>query len=161
MGLGFQDRAGRYRPGDLRFRPTVVGDAAEWNDLGFGDVTLSFPGAAGPRRCPEGQLSPRAGSMGLSQSAMSHQPVLLVFPHGAGWFRPGGSPFISPDYQSCRCMERVLIRDGILSSPRCSGFIYEHQPISNGPVGLGLEFHTVRGGVDLGEIHFPPRVVGV
>ena len=35
------------------------------------DTTLSPPGAAGPRRWPEGQLSPRAGSMSPSQSAIS------------------------------------------------------------------------------------------
>ena len=34
-----------------------------------GDETLFSPGAAGPQRCPEGQLSPRAGSMSPSQPA--------------------------------------------------------------------------------------------
>ena len=32
---------------------------------------LSSPGVAGPRCCPEGQLSPRAGSMSPSQSAIT------------------------------------------------------------------------------------------
>ena len=36
-----------------------------------GGETISFPGGAGPRHCPERQLSPHAGSMSLSQSATS------------------------------------------------------------------------------------------
>ena len=35
------------------------------------DGILSFPAAAGPRRWPEGQLSPRAGSRNRDQSAVS------------------------------------------------------------------------------------------
>ena len=56
------------------------------------------PGAAGPRRWPEGQLSPRAGFMSPSQSATSQ------------W---------------------------------------------------GWRFHTVRSGIDQGELRFRPRFVGV
>ena len=35
------------------------------------DGNLSSPGAAGPRRGPKGQLSPRAGSKSPSQSAIT------------------------------------------------------------------------------------------
>ena len=56
------------------------------------------PGAAGPLRCPEGQLSPRAGSMSPSQSAITQ------------W---------------------------------------------------GWGFHTLRGGIDQGDLRFRPRFAGV
>ena len=62
------------------------------------DGKLSSPGAAGPRRWPEGQLSPRAGSVSLDQLAASQ---------------------------------------------------------------LGCGLHTLRGGIDPGDMRFRPRVVGV
>ena len=62
---------GGIGPGDPRFRPRVVGVVDTWNEFGPGDGKLSSPGPAGPRRCPEGQLSPRAGYMSLSQLATS------------------------------------------------------------------------------------------
>ena len=49
--------------------------------------------------------------------------------------------------------------DGNLSSPRYFGSIYDPQPVSDRPV--GLRFHTVRGGLDPGDHHFRPHVVGV
>ena len=65
-----------------------------------GDVILplSSPGAAGPRRWPDGQLSPRAGSMSPSQSTITQ------------W---------------------------------------------------GRGFHTLRGGIDPGDLRLRPRVVRV
>ena len=47
--------------GDVRFYCRVCRYIG--NDFGSGDRTLSFANAAGPRRCPEGQTSPRAGLM--------------------------------------------------------------------------------------------------
>ena len=37
--------------------------------------------------------------------------------------------------------------------------LHEPQPISNHPVGSGL--HTLRGGIDPGNLHLRPQVVGV
>ena len=37
-------------------------------------------------------------------------------------------------------------------------WLHEPQPISNHPVGLG--FHTLRDGIDPGDLRFRPRVVG-
>ena len=71
VGWGFHTLQGGIDPEDLRFRARVVGVVEIWKDFCSGDETLTFPGAAGLRRCPEGQLSPRASSMGLSQSATS------------------------------------------------------------------------------------------
>ena len=62
------------------------------------DGNLSSPGAAVPWRWPEGQLSPRAGSMSPSQSAITR------------W---------------------------------------------------GWGFHTLRGGIDPGDLRLRPRVAGV
>ena len=71
MGRGFYTARGGIILGDLCFRTQVVGVVEIWGDFSSGDTTLSSPGAAGPRRWPEGQLSPRAGSMSLIQSATS------------------------------------------------------------------------------------------
>ena len=49
--------------GDLRFRPRVVGVVETWKHILSGDETLSFPGLAGPRRWPKGNIFPRARSM--------------------------------------------------------------------------------------------------
>ena len=59
---------------------------------------LSSPGVAGPRRCAERQLAPRAGSMSPNQSEITQ------------W---------------------------------------------------GWGFHTLRGGIDPGDLRFRPQVVGV
>ena len=61
------------------------------------DGNLSSPGEAEPRRWHEGQLSPRAGSMSPSQSAITQR----------GW-----------------------------------------------------GFHTLCGGIDAGDLRFPPRIAG-
>ena len=71
LGWGFHTLRGGIDPGDLRFRPRVVGVVEMWKVFRSGNENLSSPGAAGPRRCPERQLSPRAGSMSLNQSATS------------------------------------------------------------------------------------------
>ena len=98
LGWGFHTLRGGIDPGDLRFRPRVVEVVEMWKDFQYEDETLSYPGVAGPRRCPERQLSPRAGSRSPSQSA-------------------------------------------------------------TGQVGWG--FHTLRGGIDPGDLRFRPRGIGV
>ena len=62
---------GGIDPEDLRSRPGAVLVVEIWNDLRSADGNLSFPTAAGPRRGPEGKVSPRPGSMGPSQSAIT------------------------------------------------------------------------------------------
>ena len=71
VGLGFPHPAGRYRPGRPAFTSSVVRVVEIWKEFWSGDGNLSSPGAAGPRRWPERQLSPRAGSMSSSQSAIT------------------------------------------------------------------------------------------
>ena len=63
---------GGIEPRDLRFRPRVVGVVEIWKDFESRDEALSSPGVAGPQRCPERQLSPRAGFMSPSHSAITH-----------------------------------------------------------------------------------------
>ena len=70
-GWGFHIARGEFDPGDLRFRPRVVEGVEIWKGFYPGEISLASPGAAGPRRWPEGQLAPRAGSMNLSQSAIT------------------------------------------------------------------------------------------
>ena len=68
---GFHTLRGSIDQGDLRIRPRVVGVVELWKYFYSGDQTLYTPGVAGPRRCPQRQLSPRAGSMSISQLATS------------------------------------------------------------------------------------------
>ena len=63
---------GGFDPGDQSFRPRVVEFVDVWKGFSPKDDNLSSPGAAGPQRWLEGQLSPRAGSMTPSQSAITH-----------------------------------------------------------------------------------------
>ena len=95
---GFHTLRGGIDTGDLRFRPRALGVVEIWKDIWSVDRNLSSPGAAGPRRWHEGQLSPGAGSMSPSQYAITQ---------------------------------------------------------------LGWGFHTLRGGIDPGDLRFRPRVVGV
>ena len=70
-GVGLLHRAGRYRPGRSLFSSAGCWSCGDMEGFLIRDKMLSSPGAAGPRRCPERQLSPRAGSMSLIQSATS------------------------------------------------------------------------------------------
>ena len=69
-------------------------------------------------------------------------------------------------------MEGFLTRGRELILPGCGGtsaltrgvtltarWLHEPQPINNHPVGLG--FHTLRGGIDPGDLRFRLRVDGV
>ena len=58
-------------PGDLRLRLRVNGVVEVWKGFQPGEGTVSSPGAAVPRRWPEGQLRPVAGSMSPNQSAFT------------------------------------------------------------------------------------------
>ena len=71
VGWDLYTARGGIDPGDLCFRPRIVGVVEIWRDFSSEHTTLSSPGAAGLRRWPEEQLSPRAGSMSFIQSATS------------------------------------------------------------------------------------------
>ena len=96
LGWGFHTLRGGIDPRNLRFRPRVVGVVEIWKDFQPGDGNLSSPGCA--------------GSM-YDLQLITDRPVGLGFPHRAGRFRPGVSPFSPPGYWICRCMDRFLIRE--------------------------------------------------
>ena len=95
VGLVFPHRAGRFRPGASPLSPVCrVVNGLE--DFLSRDGNLSSPGCAG---------------ILYDSQSVSDRPVGLGFPHRAGRFRPGGSPFSSPRCGRCRCMEGFLIRE--------------------------------------------------
>ena len=83
MGLGFPHRAERYRPGESPFPRGEGVDVVRYFLCGMGYYPpLSSSVAAELRRCPDGQLSQRAGSMG--PEPISHHWMGVWFPHRAG-----------------------------------------------------------------------------
>ena len=105
-GWSFHTLRGGIDPRDLHCRPRVVRFVDILKNFLCGDEILSSPGAAGPRRCPEGQLSPRV----LRASANQQPASGLGFQHRAGRYRPVGSPFLSRSRRNCRCMEAFWVR---------------------------------------------------
>ena len=67
---GYQNLRGGIDPVDITFLPRVIGFVDIRKYLQSRDETLSPPGAAGPRRCPERQPSPRTGNKIRSQSGI-------------------------------------------------------------------------------------------
>ena len=53
-------------------------------------------------------ILPGCAGLILEPQPISDRPAGLGFPHRAGQFRPGISPFSSPGCRSCRCMEGCL-----------------------------------------------------
>ena len=68
-------------PGDYRFPSRLCRSCTYMEEFGTGDEALSDPGAAD---LPESH-------------PISDQPVGMGFPHRAGRYRPGGSPFSLPE----------------------------------------------------------------
>ena len=88
----------------------------------------------------ERTLPPSRGCAGYIY-IYEHQPIRdrlvgLGFPHRAGRCRPGGTPFSSPGYRSCICVEGF--QNGTLSFPGGAGFLLELQSINDQPVVLGF-----------------------
>ena len=96
VGIGFPQPAGRYRPGGYVLISPCCWSCRnmEWLLIGHGNVSPS--GAAGPRPWPEGQLSPRAGSMNISHLTNSQ----------LGWVLHTLRGRIDPG--SLRCRPRVV-----------------------------------------------------
>ena len=124
-GWGFYTVSGGIDPKDYRFRPRFVGVVDVRNDLWSGDGTLILPGC---RWLHEPQ-------------PVSDQSMGLGFPHRAGPYRPGESPFTSPCCRRCRCMQLNIVRGWGLILPRWR-WLHEPQPISVKPVGLGCLLYT-------------------
>ena len=169
VDLGLPHPAGSMDPGDLRYRPRVVADVEIWRGFSVGDGMISSPGATGPRRWREGQLSPRAGSMSASQSAITqlgrgfhtlrggiHPEDLPLRPRVVGaveiWkdFSPGDRNSSSPGAAGPR-----RYSEGHL--PRRAGSI---SPSLSAITQWGWGFHTPQGGIDPGDLRSRPRVIG-
>ena len=93
VGLGFPHRARRYRPGRSPFSSLVSWSWRGMVRFRIRRYILSSPGATGPRLCPEGKLSPRAGFTSPSQSATNQWG--WVFHTVRGSIDPGDHRFRS------------------------------------------------------------------
>ena len=127
-------RSGGYRNRPSRtvqrhFHRRVVVVVEIWTDFLSGDGNLSPPGCA--------------GSMYDLQS-ISDRPAGLGFPHHAGRFRPGGSPFLSPGCRSCRRMEGFLNRGWGILLPGCGEIVGFRQGAT--PAALFSPPHWARAG---------------
>ena len=109
--LGFPHLAGKYRPGDPRFRPKV--DEVSCRDMeGYliqgQDPVL--PGCGGTSTLSREATLAARWLHETQPIRMSNPPVGLGLPHLAGRHRPGGSTFSSPGCWSCTDVEIFLIR---------------------------------------------------
>ena len=97
----------------------------------------------------------------------------LGFLHPTGRYRPGGSAFSSPGCWIHRDMEGFLIRGWELILPGCVGTSALARGAKRSPRAGSMSpsqsatsqrdwgLHTMRGGIDPGDLRFRPRVVGV
>ena len=159
---------GDIDPGDHCFCPRVVGTLEVWKDFSSGNDTLSSPVATEPQRCPERQLSPRAGAMSFSQFANNQSG--WGFHTSRGGIDPGHLHF-RPQVVGIAEIGRDLLRgDGILSPPGTAGSrrwpegqlspragSISLSQLANSQVGWGI--HTLPGGIDTGDHRFRPQVV--
>ena len=157
-------------PGDHCFRPRVVGVVEAWREFSSMDKNLYSLCAAGRRRWPEGELSPRAGSMGVSRSATTqwgwgfHTVWSGIDPwdHHLGsrdvgvvnvWksFKSGDETLSSRGVARPRhCPRRQL-------SPRAGSTSLNQSATTQ----WGWGFHTLRGVIDTGDLPFRLWVAGV
>ena len=169
LGSAFHTLRGDIDPGDLSFRPRVVGVVEIKKDFCPGDGSLFSPGAAGPRLRPEGQLSPRAGSMSPSLSEISQWG--WGFNTLRGGIDPGDLRFRLRVVRVVDIWKRFWSGDETLSSPgmtgprRCpetqlSPRAGSVSPSQSATSQLGWGFHTLWGGFVPGDLRFRPRVVG-
>ena len=129
VGLEFPHCAGRFRRRGSPILSQAVGVVKVWNNFQSRDGSLSFPGCV--------------GSYMYDLQPISDRPVGLGFPHRAGRVRPAGDLCFRP-----RVVGVVEIWRDFLSghkkksSPGGAGFIFEPQPISDRPAGLGFPHHA-------------------
>ena len=167
MGLGFTHRAWRHGLVGTQLYPRIVEVSDIWKDFLSGDGTLSSQGATGPRRWSEGQLSPRAGSMSSDLSAISQW----------GWGVLGGIELWGLRFRPrvvgvVEIWKDLRSRDGTISTPCAAG-------PRRGPEGQlfhragfmssshsetspwSWSFHSVRGGIDPGDLRFVPELLEI
>ena len=152
---------------DHDYRPRVVSSCTDMDGFLIRGWDLIHPVSGANSRWPEGQLSPLAGSMSASQSAISSQSLRCGFSHRAGRYRP---PY--PGCWNCRELEGILVRkrENILSgyggprrwpkrqlSPRAGSRSLNQLALTR----WSWDFHTARGRIDPGDLRFGSWVAGV
>ena len=167
-GWDFHALRGSIDSGDLSLLPRVVRVVEVWKEFSSGDEALSFLCAAGPRRWPEGQLSPRAGSMSLIQSATSQW----------GWGFHTQRSGIDPGDLRFRSRVVVVVGCGRTCDPGMRTYLREAgsrrwsegqlsprsgsmSPSQSAITKWGWGLHSMRGDIDPLDLRFRPRVIGV
>ena len=130
VGLGFPHLARRYRPRGSPFSSPGIWICRCMEGFIVKGWETILPGCAGSMYDPQ---------------PISDRPARLGFPHHAGRFRPGGSPFSYPGCRSCKDMEGFLIRgcETILPGVR---WLYVQSP-AHQRSGSGAEVSTPCGTV--------------
>ena len=137
-GLEFPHRAGRYRP----FSSPVCWSCRYVEGFLIGGWELILPGCGGTSALARGATL--AARWLHEPLPISNHPLGLGFLYPAGRYRPGVSSFSSTVCWSCRCMEGFLMRGWELILPGCPGSMYDPQPISDRPLGLGFPHRAGR-----------------
>ena len=105
-----------YDPPPIRYRPVRMWLPHHAGRFRPGGSPFSSPGCRSCRcmeifLIPEWVLSSPGGADFIPEpQPISYRPADLGFLHRAGWFRPGESPFSTPDCRNCRYMEGFLNR---------------------------------------------------
>ena len=146
VGLGLPHRAGRYRPGRCTFSSPGCRSCIHMEGFLIRGWELFLPGVHWLyERSTANQRS--AGGPGVSTpfGAVSDRGITVLVPRLSEMYMYVWKHFSS--------------RDENLSSPGCAGSIYDCQPISDRPVGLG--FPHPAGQFGPGDHRFRPQFVGV
>ena len=171
---------GSVDPGELDFRRRVVAVVEIWKDVCTGDGAQFSPGAAGLVGSNE-KTWPYPPRVVLYLRAPVNQrsaigPWYWGFHTVRRGVDPGEFAFRPVVTGAVEIWKDICTGDGAQFSPGAAGLgggqtkgrgpippglcsLYTPQLISDRPVGIGV--HTVRGGMDPGEIDFRPRVVGI
>ena len=122
----------QYRPGEPRFSSPVRWSSTSYlpiSDLGMRTCPPLVPLALRPPG-----FGFRTVQGGIDQGDHRFVPGLLwpwmygrtsdpKLPHRAGWYRPGGPSFSSPDCWRCGCMEGFQVQGWALFSPGGAGSV--------------------------------------
>ena len=103
VGLGFPHSAGGYRPGESAFSSPVCWSCRYMEGFLTRGWEIILPRSGRTSTLAKGE---RLAARWLHEpQPISNQPVGFEFPHRAGRYRPGGSPFSFPGCLSCRDLE--------------------------------------------------------
>ena len=167
--LGFPHPAGRNRPGGSAFFSPVCWTCTDTERFLISEYEIISPGCTGTSAFARGATFAARWLHG--HQPISNRQVGLGFPHPAGRYRHGGSAFCSPVCWTCKDMEGFLIRKYEII-PGCTGtsaLVRETTFAARWLHGRQLKaitqwcwgFHSLPGGIDLGDMRFLPLFVGL